>query len=263
MNEWKSAGGRITLFPAQLSSAAPPLSALELFKQVCKGDPDSFQKQANPLAPSVAQGKRGNLTAGCIAQPTRVDFTLTPTSPEKEVHGAFPLIEDTAVLHAELLRIMDVINEGVILTSLVRIALSVQFLALKPSSAEANTMLTAVIPNQYGVKLVDEEDFIFQINRPYPSRQVKGIKMNSLVKWSVDRLQILTLALPAGGAAIGAQISTSATPQTEQFIAASVHFDVNNVPTQDPLQQPSSLLHEALVGVSEMQQAMGLKVEGF
>jgi hypothetical protein len=263
MNVWKSSGGRITLFPAPSSS--PPLSALELYKHVWGTEPDSFQRQANPLIPTVAQGNRGNLTAGSVAGPTRIDFTLTPSSPPEIVHGSFPLIEDPSVLNAELGKIIDVIGQGGSLRSLVRVALSIQFIAVKPSSAEANTVLTAVIPSQYGVRVTDEEDFVFQINRPYPSRKVEGVKVNFLTKWSVDRLQILTLSLPVGGAGtpLQTQASASPTPQTEQFIAASIHFDINNVPTETPVQQPASILREALVSASQMQQAIGLKIEGF
>ncbi len=124
-------------------------------------------------------------------------------------------------------------------------------------------MLTAVIPGQYGVSLADEEDFVFQVNRPYPSRKLEGLTMNFLVKWSVDRLQILTVSLPTGGSATPLPASLSPVPQTENFIAASVNFDINNVPTEAPLQQPSSLLHEAIVAAAEMQKAIGLKIEGF
>ncbi len=264
MNEWKSSGGRITMFPAEVSSHASH-SALELFKQVWSDEPSNFQKPANPLMPTVAQGKRGILAASCTVQPTRTDFTLTPSSPQEPIHGSFPLIENTHLLHAELLRIMDAIDQGVVPHSAVRVALGVQFLALGPSSAEANRALTAVIPDRYGVRLTDEEDFIFQINRPYPSRNVEGVKMNSLTKWSVDRLQVLTISLPAGGAATPAQASASARPQTETFIAASVNFDINNIPTERVLlsRQTSLLLHEALNALGQWQQAIGLKIDGF
>jgi hypothetical protein len=261
MNEWKSSGGRVTLFPAQ--SSAPTLSALEFYKQAWGEDPDSFQRQANPLVPTIAQGKRGNLTAGSVVGPTRIDFTLTPSSPSEMVQGSFPLIEDPGVLHAELLKIMDFVGQNESLRSVVRVALSIQFIAVKPNSLEANKVLTAVIPGQYGVKLTDEEDFIFQVNRPYSSRKVEGIRMNFLAKWSVDRLQILTLSLPVGGAGTPLQTSASPVPQTEQFIAASIHFDINNVPTEAKLRQPASLLHEALAAAAQMQQAVGLRIEGF
>ena len=213
--------------------------------------------------PTVASGRRGSLSASCLVHPTRTDFTLTPPGPRQGPHGTYPLIEDTRLLHSELLRIMDAIDQGILVVPVLRAALSVAFLAPKASFAEANKMLTAVIPDPYGIRLTDEEDFIFQINRPYQSRKVQGVKMNSLMKWSVDRLQILSISLPIGGTATNAQASASTTSQTEQFIAASVHFDINNVPTNALLQQPSALLREALTDVELMQQAIGLKIEGF
>ena len=268
MNEWKSSGGRITLFPAAASS--PPLSALALYKHVWGEEPDGFQKQTNPLSPSVAHGRRGSLVASCLAQPTRIDFNLIPPTPTQDggqdaqtEETPFPLIKDTNLLHAELLRAMEVINRSTVLNSVVRVALGVQFLALEPSSSEANKVLVAIIPRQYGVRVTNEEDFIFQVNQPYTSLRAEGVKVNSITKWSVDRLQILTLALPANQPATSSQAAGGS--QATQFIAASVQFDINNVATGTPLPsgQPASLLNEALLEVSRMQFAMGLNIEGF
>jgi hypothetical protein len=267
MNEWKSSGGRITLFPA--ATPGPPPSALELYRQVWGEEPDGFQKATNPLTPSVAYGNRNGLKAGCIAQTTRIDFNLTPSSQQGEAQEdvSFPLIEDTGLLRAELSRITDIVDQNAVLNSVVRVALGIQFLDVKPTSAEANGVLTAYIPKQYGVKITDEEDFIFQINRPYASRSAAGIKTNFITKWSVDRLQILTVALSAGGpTATSAQATpTSGSSRTAEFIAASVSFDINNVPAITPLPngQPAALLREALVAVAQMQQAIGLNIEGF
>jgi hypothetical protein len=206
--------------------------------------------------------------AGCLAQPARADFTLTPrssgrTAAQEEV--LFPLIEDTGLLHSELLRIIDIIDQHAVLQSVVRVALGVQFLALKPSSAEANGVLTTHIPKQYGVRITDEEDFIFQINRPYPSRGAAGIKMNFITKWSVDRLQILTFAVSVGSPTAASAQTPASGSQTAEFIAASVNFDINNVPTGAPLPngRPASLLREALIAVAQMQQGIGLNIEGF
>jgi hypothetical protein len=216
--------------------------------------------------PSVAQGRRGSLMAACSVHPARIDINLTPaTSPQGVAQYSIPLIQDTSRLHAELLRIIDVIGQSAVLDSVVRVAFNLQFLAPKPSSAEANRALTTVIPSQYGVRVTDEEDFIFQINRPYISREVGSTKMNFITKWSVDRLQILTFSLPAGGATTSAQTSPSARAETKQFIVANVNLDINNVPTENPLagRQQSSLLREALTAGSQMQQDIGLNIEGF
>src|ERR1700728_466467 len=105
MAEWKAAAGRIILFSAAPMSPAQ-LSPLELYRQVWGGEPDNFQRQTNPLLPSYAQGSVGALTVVCVTQPTRIDFNLGPPSPTLEVAQDFPLIEDTAKLHAELERIL-------------------------------------------------------------------------------------------------------------------------------------------------------------
>ena len=253
------------MFPAAVSS--PPHSALDLYRKAWGEEPDSFQKPANPLMPSIAQGSRNGLRAGCFAQPARIDFNLTPSPPSQEEaqeRALFPLIEDTGLLRTELSNIIDILDRDIGVNSIVRVALGIQFLALKPSPTEANKVLAASIPEQYGVKITDEEDFIFQINQPYTSKSVAGIKTNFITKWSVDRLQILTFAVPLSGPTTSAQTHASGS-QAEQFIAASVNFDINNVPTASPLHdgQPASLLREALIAVAQMQQAIGLNVEGF
>ena len=159
------------MFPAAMLS--PPLSALDLYRQVWGEEPDGFQKQANPLMPSFANGNHSGLKSGCVAQPARIDFNLMPLPASKQEEAqenvSFPLIEDTGLLHAELSKIIEVIGQKDVLNSVVRVARGVQFLVLTSSSAEANSVLSAHIPKQYGVKVTDEEDFVFQINRPYPS----------------------------------------------------------------------------------------------
>jgi hypothetical protein len=270
MNQWKAAAGRIVLFPATPMFSSPP-SAPGLYHSVWGDDPDSFQKQANPLAPAIAIGKRGDMMAVCSIHPTRVDFSLSPATPslgetEETEKRSFPLIEDASQLCAELLAIIGVVSSGAISGQFNRVALNVQFFALTESLAEANKALTMVIPRQHGVKIADEEDFIFQINQPFPSRTADGIKMNSITKWSVDRLQVLTFAVQTGGAqGPGLASAASIMPQQVTFTAASVSFDINNVPAENPLSaaNQSSLLREALTATAQAQQEIGLNVEGF
>src|SRR5271166_2223837 len=70
MNEWKALNARITLFPSA-PPASPLPTALELYRHVWGGDPDSFQKQQNALLPTVAQGRREGMMTNCFAHPTR------------------------------------------------------------------------------------------------------------------------------------------------------------------------------------------------
>ena len=91
MSKWKSTGGRITV-------SLPPYLPLRIRHLTYTGklrgeEPDSFQKPANPLMPSIAQGSRNGLRAGCLAQPARIDFNLTPSPPSQEEaqeHALFP-----------------------------------------------------------------------------------------------------------------------------------------------------------------------------
>jgi hypothetical protein len=121
----------------QVETPRPRINQPEGYRKVWGEDPDSFQKQANPLTPTIAQGKRGSLLAGCLAHPSRIDFNLTPPSSQEAPQVSFPLIEDTGLLQTELSRIIDKIDQCGVLHSVIRVALSVQFLALQPSSAPA------------------------------------------------------------------------------------------------------------------------------
>lgn len=256
--------GRITLFPTPLLS--PPLpSTLELYRSVWDGDPDNFQKQGNALMPTFAQGKRGDVMAICSVHPARIDFHLGPVLPENlPERESLVLIEDTSQLRAELMRIIEFVGKGGVSNSISRVALNVQFLVSRASTIEANKLLISVMPDQYRVQITDEEDFIFQINRPYMSREVKGVRMNSLTKWSVDRLKIVSLLVDMTGSPTPASASNTA-PKLQEFIAASVTFDNNNVPAGNNLagEQQAALLLEELSAAARMQRDFGLHVEGF
>lgn len=260
MTVWKALVGRVTLFPA---SVPPP--ALELFRLVWGGDPDSFQKQANPLLPMVAQGKRDGMMAICSTNPARVDFTLAPAPGEEIPDMSLALIEDLSHLQTELLRIIEFIGRGAVSESVPRVAVSMQFVKPEASSVEANKTLTRIIPDQYRMGLTDEEEFIFQINRLKTSRELPDIKMNFITKWSVERFQVLALSFLLAGSRVPApQGVPPGQQQSATFLAASVLFDNNNVPASIPLTaaQQSSLLLEGFRAIEEEQHNMNLDAEG-
>lgn len=264
MNKWKALSGRITLFPTAVPSSPAP-SALELYRLVWGGEPDNFRKLPNALLPTVAQGRRNGIMASCFSHPARIDFNLSPAFPESEMtEMQLVLIEDSSQLHAELTRMIDVLAKGAISNSVSRVALGVQFVAAKSSSLETNKTLTNVMPPEYRMKITDEEDFIFQVNRPRMSSKVENIRMNFLTKWSMERMQVATMAIPAGGLPIPTSKDLSAHSKVREFIAASVNFDNNNVPG-NPLnhKQQSSLLLEGLTAAAAMQRDIGLNIEGF
>ncbi len=257
MNEWKTFSGRITLFPAPPPPSLP--SVLELYQKIWDDEPDAFQKQANVLAPAVASGKRNGLMVNCTAQPVRIDFNLT-AAPRQDTQMPVALIDHPIKLFNELKRIIDILDKSPLSIDVLRVALNLHFLNLNPSHPEANKAVTETIPDRYGVTVTSEEDFIFQINQPETSRKIKDIKMNFITRWSVERLQVLTISIPTSGVIIG----TSPSPQTKTFIASRVLFDNNNSPDRVlPSNEQSALLHEALDAAAGMQREIGLNIEGF
>jgi hypothetical protein len=266
MDEWKALNSRVTLL-LTVPPSSPSPSALELYRRVWGGEPDSFQKQPNALLPTVAQGRLNGMMASCFCHPARLDFNLSSMSPPSPVpETSLALIEDPVQLHAQLKRIIDVIGEG-ISDSVTRVAFGVQFIVVKPNLVETNKTLMKVLPNPYRMKITDEDDFIFQINRPRKSNTVDDIGMNFITKWSKERLRVLAMAVPAGGAHISTSESTSF-EQTlyKDYIAASVSFDNNTVPasqTSLTSRQQSSLLVEELTAAAAMQADIGLRIEGF
>jgi hypothetical protein len=264
MTDWKALTARITLFSGPLVSG-PLRPALDLFRQVW-GDPDNFQSSPNPLMPSVAQGRRENFTVSTTVQPMRIDFNFNPPPPpsmSEEDVVPLALIEETNQLRAELERLIGFIRGFTGTKSVARVGLYLHFLALQPNIPEANKMLIGVMPERYRVGIVDEEDFIFQINRPAKSQNVEGVRANCLTKWSVDRFQVFNVAITMNAPVVDTR--TMPSQQIRDFIASSVVFDFNNIPAQEALsgEQQSSFLLECLNKMKEMQREFGLKVEGF
>lgn len=264
MNEWKPFVGRITFFPAMPISSLLP-SALDLYRKIWGGEPDAFQKQANVLQPTFAQGRRGGLIVNCIGQSARIDFNLT-AAPSQVPQMTVELIDHPIELRDELMHIINFLDGSSVLDPVLRVALNLQFLNLKPSHAEANKALTEVIPDRYGVTITDEEAFVFQINQPHMNREFQDITVNFITKWSVEQFQILTISIPPGGVPAQAGM-TWASPQPETVIAASVFFDNNNTPLT-PVRaltgkEQSALLQEALDAAVRKQQEIGLNIEGF
>jgi hypothetical protein len=263
MSDWKALVGRVTLFPA-LASPSPSPSALSLFTQIWGGDPDSFQRQTNALMPTIAQGKRQGMTATCSVHPARIDLNLEPAPTPQTAAQSVAVIEDTTELQKQLLQIINVIGKAAISNSIARVALYLHFLTLADDFVEANKTITNVVPKKYGVKITDEEDFIFQINRPQTSKQVPGVKLNVLTKWSVERFQVFTISMPTPG--VPMQPIAMAPQNVKIFISPSVVLDYStpaeHVSPFNATQQ-SALLTDAFALASEMLKEVGLNITGF
>lgn len=261
MNEWKVFNGRISLFLTMPPSASVP-SAVDLYRQIWGSEPDLFQKQSNVLAPMLAQGLRDGLVVDCVTQPARIDFNIKAAS-SPETLMTMAVIDHPSAFFNELKRIIDIFDKSSPSIDASRVALNLHFLNLSTSHTNANKALAEVIPARYGVTMTNEEDFIFQINEPKPSKEIEDIRMNIITKWSVDNIQILSISLPTGGVAMGTAGMTSSQAE-KTFVAAHVVFDNNNTPSRRLTgKEQTTLLHEAFDTASGMQRAIGLKIEGF
>jgi hypothetical protein len=245
---WKAWQGRIALFPTIPSGGLPLISAMELYKQVWKTDPDNFQKQplvGTAFTSSVAQGAQNAVTLSCSVQPTRIDFSVSPQI--GLVEPTVKLIDDTKHFHDLLANIIAWAGETTMTVN--RVGCFAQFATVATSYRAANQAVRSILPKRYALELSEEEDFILQVN--HPQHQADCL-INFITKWSVERVQ--TFSLQTGG-----------TNQllAEHFVAA-VSFDNNNVPTT-PLSRAkiTTLLNAALGGVSTSLHDMKLDIEGF
>lgn len=199
--------------------------------------------------------------------PTRIDLSLEPTLGGTPQVG---VIENTSELQRELLKIIKSVGNGVTSNTMARVAVFLQFIRICDTVVEANKVLSGVIPRKYGLNVTDEEDLVFQINRVRPSMRVPEVHLNSLTKWSVERIQVFTLPQPTLGQPL--QPISTGLQNVRVFIAASVTFDNSSV--AQPLQQSqkvhafesgqqATLLMDALERASELQKEIGLDIEGF
>ena len=83
-----------------------------------------------------------------------------------------PLIKDGRQLYKEFIRIIDSIaDDKLVGGSINRVALYTQFFSVMKTHEEALSALGAVIPTRYRPEILEGEDFILQINKPF-SRMV-------------------------------------------------------------------------------------------
>lgn len=235
MPDWGLFNFRLSFFTTNLHSQSAP----DLYRAIWNAEPEGYQKSQNALAPSSANGKREAVMVQCAVQAGRMDLNFTGIVRDAlEIKP--PLIFDTQDLCTEVSAVLNRIERGVISVPITRVANFVQFLNLNSSHLAANKALLATIPAQFSVKITDEEDFIFQINRPYASRPVADVRMNSIVKWSVEKIQMMAIMTDSPQAGIQ--------PRTSEFITASITIDVNNKPRNGPFSAPEqvTILNEAI-----------------
>lgn len=260
MSEWKALVARVTLFPAGFPVPAAQ-TAVDLYQAAWDVGPDSFNRSTNPLNPSVAHGELRALLMACSAHPSRIDFTISaPPSVENSNQSTVPLIENPAQMRQELEAIIGKIGNGLVVGSISRIALSLQFVIMASNNKDAAKSLSTILPKNYSITLKDEEDFILQLNTPRKSHRISSFSLNLMKKWSVDRFQILTFMNPAGN-----MIGITQSPPITEIYAASLLFDFNTPPMSYSISniQQSTLLREFLSEIINDQKLIGLNIDGF
>lgn len=249
MAEWKPFIGRFSFFPMPTSTAVT--SAHELYREIWGTEPDNYQRSQNALSPASASGKVGSMVVSCLVHPTRIDLNLT-AAPTSDSQQGLPFIQDGDELRSEMRRIAKLVRNRPGEPQLSRVALFLQFLSPQKTISEGNKAAGSIIPEKYGLRIQDEEDFIFQINQPYASKFAAETRMNCITKWSVERIQLMTVNVPSQGMSAGEQLRS---PRITVLIAASVSFDINNSPADTPLPavKQSALLEEALEASQRLQ----------
>jgi hypothetical protein len=264
MSTWKPQFGRVTLFPS-IPAGGQPSTAAQLYNNIWKADPDSYQKtQVGTLAfaPSIAQGAYRGLNASCSVQPLRIDITLAPLQTEL-ITDAVPIIEDARLFHGELLHVCNVVADISLNVTINRVACAVQIGSGAPDFETANKLIMSALPERYRLALSDETDFILQINHPRNSTALAELRINLITKWSSERVQTITIDRWASQGAIG-QAPTGA-PMLKEYLVATVLFDHNNSPAPRVIstEEQSRVLIEAFSAVSDTQRDCNLAIEGF
>jgi len=173
--------------------------------------------------------------------------------------------ENPKQLRTELTRIASDLGKAAGSETVNRVAVFLQFVNVKPSVQETNNILMSVIPEQYRVKITDEEGFILQFSKRRPVPNVEGINLNLLTKWSAEQLQVVTFAVSMDGQMPVPMTATPVAPRTQLFNAACVSFDYNTVVSANTLrpEQQSFVLLEGLKQAARNQKQIGLNVDGF
>ncbi len=219
MSTWKPLAGRVS-FIADAPATEKPIAS-SLFLQAWGTDPQSFQQNPNPLAPSIAQGVRSGMLATCAVLPNRIDFALAPHAKGAQAdRPTLVAIDSLIALYEELTRVAGRLRDGTLLvpTPFARPAVFLQFLSHEETRPAANQRIVGVIPSSYRPKLEEEESFALQLSRPL---RIGDVSTNVLTKWSVETFQVFWFGIQAtaGGAA-------SFSTRVEHFLGACVAFDI-------------------------------------
>ncbi len=240
LSVWKAEGVRITAFPEP-----NPSSQMEGWWSSVAGESPETRNSQPRLGVIQESGAflDGALTLNVT--PLRVDWLLsvsaTPPGPDSE----FPVLGDLVKIVEAFCSRLNVWFESA--PPIKRLAFGSVGLQQVGGHKEGYELLSKYLR---GVKIDPEgsSEFLYQINRPRPSAVIEGLTINRLTKWSVLRMQGVSMQLMLTPDAKGSVVS--GVPMRELFAVRS-EIDVNTSPSWAKLlDQPqlASILGE-LVGL--------------
>lgn len=215
---WQVEMLRLTAFP----TAIPDISSINWWEKVTGESPETrtVQPRTGRLHEvGRIKGDFCNLSLEC--QPQRIDWLFTPIIAENQELTSFPSfasLSDALRLYEELLFLwLDQCP------SVNRLAFGAMLSQTVENREAGYLRLTSFLP---AVTLDAERstDFSYQINRPRASRNVKGLEVNRLSRWSVAALSGMMIQVT------GEQVSARVIESSQKLSACRLELDINTSP---------------------------------
>ncbi len=240
---------RFTLLP-QLGASVR--NAAALYEAMFERQPDAFQSSSpGPFPGSLAHGIVGDIQLVIQQQPARLDITFQP---QPQVQQGDDLVKFGAAVdvRSHLTSLASALPRALSGAPLTRVASYLQLGRAASSHAEAIRVLLGTMPQRYRMSLADEEDLIFQVNRPKPSAHGAERRINCITKWSVDRLTTM-------------MVTNTAAPVVRHMLVSCIGLDNSTAPDSvvlpDLLVYP--LLKETYEAFDGQLRDLGLRLGGF
>ncbi len=208
---WFAEALRLTAFP----SPSAQIDTSTLWESVVGQKPDNQNIQ-----PKLGIRQEDGLLEGgkliLNVQPARVEWLFT-TAYDQEANG--PAFEQLPNFTTGLDIFIKVIDRWFVKSPLLsRLAFGAVLIIPVENRALGYEKITSFLPD-IKIDPYNSSDFLYQINRPRESKQIKGLKINRLCKWSVAMTTLTQFVL-------GPRISPIAIPESQRLLAR-LELDIN------------------------------------
>lgn len=191
----------------------------DLFRLAFDESPTQLNENIQPSG-RVGQASQHNseLARMVGVQPGRVDITILGSDQRMAPNTPPPTFPNVSDALTEVLKAAKRLIPALTGAGYHRLAVHCRMAQFYRTLREANQSIMKVVPPK--LALVDETDFIFQINS---KARIAGIAANRLIKWSVEDVQLLAATH------VGPNLSPHQT--FAQFFSSVVHMDFNSMPS--------------------------------